>query len=128
MGESGDIIFPKLSEERDMIAFDAIATDLLKYIGMDADICTSEDEAKVKAGKMGDKPDKWPVYFFESDTSGEKPYEEFFTEKEIVDNDKFTNLGIIKNSVKRDQHEIDEIFKRMLALFASDKVTKVRNC
>ncbi|MBP7509539.1 MAG: polysaccharide biosynthesis protein [Prolixibacteraceae bacterium] len=136
MGESGDIFFPKLDEERDMIPFDRIALDLLKYLGMEADVCETEEEAKDKAnrlprfarndGAIGGNDDtvKYPVYFFSSDTSGEKPYEEFFTEKEDLDNDSFINLGVIKNSVKRNSKEIDEIFTKLHNLFESDNVSK----
>ena len=73
---------------------------------------------------LNDNSTSYPVYFFETDTSGEKPYEEFFTEKEVIDNDRFLNLGVIKNSVKKDIGEIDEIFERLKQLFASDHVTK----
>ena len=124
LGEPGDIIFPKLDEERDMISFDAIAGDLLQYLGMEADICSTEEEARQKALLLNENSTKYPVYFFETDTSGEKPYEEFFTENEVIDNDRFINLGVIKNSVKRDLIEIDGIFGRLRALFDSDEVTK----
>ena len=124
LGESGDIIFPKLDEERDMISFDAIALDLLKYLGLKEDICKTEEEARQKALLLNENSTSYPVYFFETDTSGEKPYEEFYTEKEVVDNDKFINLGVIKNSLKRDFREIDEIFERLSKLFASKNVTK----
>jgi len=124
LGESGDIFFPKLDEERDMISFESIALDFLKYIGMEADICQSEAEAKVKAEGLYENSKSYPVYFFETDTSGEKPYEEFYTDKEITDNDKYINLGIIKNSLKRDFREIDEILERLSKLFDSDNVTK----
>jgi FlaA1/EpsC-like NDP-sugar epimerase len=124
LGDSGDIIFPKLDEERDMISFDAIATDLLKYLGLKADICKTEEEARRKALQLNESSTAYPVYFFETDTSGEKPYEEFFTEKEVIDNDRFINLGVIKNSLKRDFREIDEIFERLSTLFDSKNVTK----
>ena len=101
MGESGDIVFPKLDENRDMISFDAIAIDLLKYLGLEPDICKTEEEARRKALLLNEDSAVYPVYFFGTDTSGEKPYEEFFTEKEVLDNNKFINLGVIKNSVKR---------------------------
>lgn len=124
LGESGDIIFPKLDEQRDMITFDAIAGDLLRYIGMEADICGTEEEARQKALLLNENSTKYPVYFFETDTSGEKPYEEFFTEKEVIDNDRFANLGVIKNSVKRDFQEIDGIFEKLSTLLDTDQVTK----
>ncbi len=124
LGEPGDIIFPKLDEERDMISFDTIAGDLLRYLGMEADICSTEEEARQKALLLDENPTKYPVYYFETDTSGEKPYEEFFTEKEVIDNDRFVNLGVIKNSLKRDISEIDDIFSKLRQLFESGNVTK----
>jgi len=66
----------------------------------------------------------YPIFFFGSDTSGEKTFEEFFTEKEVLDNETFINLGVVKNSKKRSMQEIDEIFDRLHTLFESNKVTK----
>lgn len=124
LGESGDIIFPKLDEERDMISFDAIARDLLEFMGLRPDICSTEDEAREKALLLSDKITSYPVYFFQTDTSGEKPYEEFFTDREIIDNDRFINLGVIKNSTRRDFGQIDDIFSRLRTLFDAGSVTK----
>ncbi len=124
LGESGDIIFPKLDEERDMISFEAIALDLLEFLGLEADKSSSEHEARKKALLLNDKSTSYPVYFFETNTSGEKPYEEFYTSGEVIDNDRFVNLGVIKNAVRRDFSEIDGIFSRLRALFDSGKVTK----
>lgn len=125
-GESGDIIFPKLIEERDMISFDAIAIDLLKYLGMEAEICKTEGEAKTKALMLNSNSTKYPVYFFDTDTSGEKPYEEFFTEKEVIDNSRFINLGVIKNSTRRNFYEIKEIFAKLHQIFSSDNISKAK--
>ena len=124
MGESGDIIFPKLDEDKDMIPFEHIVVNLLENMKMEPDLCQTEDEAKQKALLLDKNSTKYPVYYFNSGTSGEKTYEEFFTEKEILDMDRFVNLGVIKNSKKRDIHEIDEIFKRLNQLFDSNEVTK----
>ncbi len=136
MGESGDIFFPKLDEERDMIPFDQIALDLLKELGLTPDICQTEEEAKQKALllKSDHSPlrppapspplSSYPIYFFGSDTSGEKSFEEFFTETEVLDNNSFINLGVVKNSKKRSIQEIDDIFDRLHKLFESKNVTK----
>jgi FlaA1/EpsC-like NDP-sugar epimerase len=124
LGESGDIIFPRLDEEHDMISFDAIAIDLLKYLGLEPDICKTEEGARKKALLLNEISTAYPVYFFETDTSGEKPYEEFYTEKELIDNERFLNLGVIKNSVKKDISEIDEIFLKLKQIFSSDHVSK----
>jgi hypothetical protein len=132
---SGDIFFPKLDEQRDMIAFDRIAHDLLEAIGMEADPCESEAAARAKmAGilrRASTAPSaeqleriRWPVYFFESDTSGEKPYEEFFTAGETLDMDRFINIGIVKNAHRRSLAEIEGIVSDLKSLFARPRVSK----
>ncbi len=124
MGESGDIFFPKLDEERDMIPFDKIALALLKSIGLDPDVCQSEEEAKQKALLLNNDSKSYPIYFFGSDTSGEKAFEEFYTEKETLDNDSFIHLGVVKNSKKRSIAEIEAIFDQLHQLFESQNITK----
>lgn len=124
LGESGDIFFPKLDEELDMIPFDQIALDLLNYLGLQPDICQTEEEARTKAKLLNQTSKTYPVYFFESDTSGEKEFEEFFTENEILDNKTFINLGVVKNSKKRTIEEIDAVFNQFNILFSSASVSK----
>jgi len=124
MGKSGDIFFPKLDPDKNMIPFDKIAKELLEYIGLKPDICKTEDEAREKALLLNEHSVSYPVYFFKSDTSGEKPYEEFFTVKETLNLDLFSNLGVIKNSGKHDQKEIVAILDRLHSMFNSGDVTK----
>lgn len=124
MGESGDIFFPKLDEEKDMIPFDQIAVDLLHTLGLEPDICQTEEEARQKALLLHESSTTYPVYFFGSDTSGEKAFEEFYTDDERLDLDSFINLGVVKNSKKRNLQEIDEIFSRLRQLFNSKDVQK----
>jgi len=124
MGESGDIFFPKLDDKKDMIPFYKIVVDLLTTLGLEPDICQSEEEAKEKAFHLTKSSTSYPVYFFGSATSGEKSYEEFFTENEEVDNGSFINLGVVKNSRKRSIHEIDLIFDQLRHLFESKEITK----
>ena len=124
MGESGDIFFPKLDEEKDMIPFDEIALELLNSLALKADICETEEEARKKASLLNDDSLSYPIYFFGSITSGEKSFEEFFTDEEQLDTTSFINLGVIKNSKKRNVEEIDEIFNRLNKLFESNEVSK----
>jgi len=121
MGESGDIVFPKLDPARDMISFVQVAVGLLREFGMEPDPCETEDEAREKMKNLGNPgvSKKWPVYFFEPDTSGEKAFEEFSTPEETLDFGKFANLGVIKNSKRRPLAEIDIIFNELRRLFAS---------
>ena len=95
-GENGDIFFPKLSEELHLITFADIAVRYLKNLDLQPYLCKDEDEARKLALSLPNER-KWPCLFTESDTTGEKDFEEFYTENEVVDFNKFVNLGVIKN-------------------------------
>jgi FlaA1/EpsC-like NDP-sugar epimerase len=127
MGQRGDIVYPKLDETRDMIPFDQVAIDLLHAMGMEPDSCSSEAEAREKCRTIqgsSSTPKKWPVYFFTSDTSGEKTFEEFFVPGETLDTTTFANLGVIKNAPRRKLAEIDAIFRALRAAFKKPQVSK----
>ena len=79
---------------------------------------------KKKACLLTNKSKSFPVYFFKSDTSGEKSYEEFYTDKEVLDLNTYKSLGVIKNSLKRDIGEIDIIFKNLETVFSENDVLK----
>ena len=124
LGKTGDIFFPKLDKNKDAILFENIAKKLLDYLGLEIDICDSEEEAKMKANLLTNNSKSFPVYFFESATSGEKSYEEFFTDQEVLDLKSYKNLGVIKNSIKRDKVEIDHIVKSLKNIFLKNDVLK----
>jgi len=109
-GENRDIFFPKLSEKLHLITFAEIAVKYLKNLGYEPYLCESEDEARELAKTLPDEG-KWPCYFFKSDTTGEKDFEEFFTENETLDMDRFQNLGIIKNELDFDKDKLDNFEK-----------------
>jgi FlaA1/EpsC-like NDP-sugar epimerase len=121
LGKSGDIFFPKL-EAKDMVNFAGIVAPFLQRLGLEVDICQSEAEAKQKAASLDSN--RYPVYFFQSETSGEKLYEEFYTEQEELQMDKYHALGVIKNAPRRSRGELDRIVTEVEQLFASD-VNKV---
>lgn len=97
-GENRDIFFPKLSEDLHLITFSDIAIRYLKSRGLEAYECESEDEARALISTLP-KQGKWPCFFSPSDTTGEKDFEEFYTDKEVLDMNRFANLGIIKNEL-----------------------------
>ncbi|MGE4465974.1 UDP-N-acetylglucosamine 4,6-dehydratase [Sphaerochaeta sp.] len=102
LGENRDIFFPKLSEKLHLITFAEIAVKYLSMIGYEPYVCSTEDEARSKVKELTEKK-KWPCLFTTSDTSGEKDFEEFYTENEILDMSRFKNLGVIKNECIYDE-------------------------
>lgn len=115
-GENRDVFFPKLNEKLHLISFADIAIKYLEQLGYGPFLCETEEEARemIKSIPL-DK--KWPCLFTSSDTTGEKDFEEFFTEDEILDLERFKNFGIIKNEL--------DIEADKLALFEK-KITDLR--
>ncbi|WP_027849372.1 UDP-N-acetylglucosamine 4,6-dehydratase [Marinospirillum minutulum] len=100
-GKNRDIFFPKLSENLHLITFADIAVKYLQQKGYEPILCASEDEARELAKTLPDEG-KWPCLFTSSDTTGEKDFEEFFTDAETLDMQRFENLGVIKNQPEFD--------------------------
>ncbi|MDO6759741.1 UDP-N-acetylglucosamine 4,6-dehydratase [Tamlana sp. 2_MG-2023] len=97
-GENRDVFFPKLSENLHLITFAQIAEKYLENLGYEPVIVATEDEARAKVHELSQQK-KWPCLFTTSDTTGEKDFEEFFTNNETLDMQRFNNLGIIKNEL-----------------------------
>lgn len=102
MGESGDIVYPRLDPEKDLISFDSFLPDFLREVG-------HED---------------WDARYPAADTDGEKPYEEFFTEDDVKDEKTFVNLGVVKNAKRRSVAEVKAIFGRLREVFDREGATK----
>ncbi len=115
MGENRDIFFPKLDEKLHLTTFSDLARKFLKLRGYEPYECNTEEEAREGAKELISEG-RWPCYFFKSDTTGEKDYEEFFTEKEELDLEKFHGIGIIKNSAKFDEEKLDYFSKEIRSL------------
>ncbi|HCE3218235.1 TPA: UDP-N-acetylglucosamine 4,6-dehydratase [Vibrio parahaemolyticus] len=112
-GENRDIFFPKLSEALHLISFADIAVKYLEQLGFEPYLCSSEDEARELAKTLPEQG-QWPCLFTESDTTGEKDFEEFFTDNEVLDMERFENLGIIKNEPSFDQ-DLLTLFEKSIA-------------
>lgn len=105
-GENRDIFFPKLSENLHLITFAEIAVKYLAEIGYEPYLCKDEDEARTLIETLPQEG-KWPCLFTSSDTTGEKDFEEFFTDKETLDMDRFENLGVIKNELNIEKDKLN---------------------
>lgn len=123
LGKSGEIFFPKLKED-EMKTFAFIGQKLLHELGYEAELCSTEEEARQKATLLDNTSTKYPVYFFESDTSGEKPYEEFYTDDEAKDLDTFVQLGVITSAGRKNKSEIEHLFNELQLLFEKDSLDK----
>ena len=122
-GKNRDIFFPKLSEALHLMSFSDIAIEYLKDRGYEPHICKTEDEAR---GLIKTLPEqgKWPCLFTTSDTTGEKDFEEFYTEKEALDMERFSNLGVIKNEPEYDENQLNDFESNIGELKASMKWSK----
>jgi FlaA1/EpsC-like NDP-sugar epimerase len=120
LGKSGNIFFPKLDFHKDQIYFKDIALDFLNENGFEPVLASSEDDAK--SFDIEGNPGKYPIYFFESDTSGEKTYEEFYTEEEDYELDEFDSLGYIKT--KEEPISFDEVIRDFDVVFDNPESTK----
>ena len=122
-GENRDIFFPKLSEALHLITFADIAVKYLKSLGYEPYLCKDEEEARAFFSNSRSQKE-WPCLFTKSDTTGEKDFEEFFTEKELLDMKRFENLGIIKNEPIYDDALLDEFEETIKELRDQGRWTK----
>ena len=106
LGDNRDIFFPKLSEALNLTRFSDIACRYLRSRGYEPHECESEDEARGRAYELI-AARKWPVYFFASDTTGEKDFEEFFTAAETLDMERFDSIGVILNQPDFDSDKLE---------------------
>lgn len=114
-GENRDIFFPKLNESLNLITFSEIAIRYLNERGLEPYICSSEAEARALVNTLP-RQSKWPCLFTPSDTTGEKGFEEFYTDKENLDMDRFDGIGVIKNNASYDLCRLELFESRIEAL------------
>jgi FlaA1/EpsC-like NDP-sugar epimerase len=122
LGQNREIFFPKLDMEKDLIKFADIFPVLLNKLGFEPVIFNSDEEARKNVGLI--KDGKYPVYVFETNTSGEKLYEEFYTDEEDFDLNKYNALGVIskKPTYKTEQFEV--IFNELYKLLDNPNLQK----
>jgi FlaA1/EpsC-like NDP-sugar epimerase len=123
LGANRDIFFPKLSENLHLITFSDIATQFLNNLGFEAHECESEDEARSRTDELIARK-RWPCFFFKSDTTGEKDFEEFFTDKEDIDMNRLNSVGVIRNLPIFDSGKLDYFLERILTLRAQNYWSK----
>ena len=123
LGNNRDIFFPKLSEKLHLITFSEIAVRYLRERGYEPYECESENEARDRAEELIANK-QWPCYFFKSDTTGEKDFEEFFTDNEDLEMERFETVGVIKNQPDFDESKLDDFMDGIEALRGKGTWTK----
>lgn len=123
LGANREIFFPKL-EEAQMMTFDAIATALLEEHDYEVLLCDSDEEAVDKAEDLKKGSKLYPVHYSGSNTSGEKAFEEFFTDEENVDMIRFDSFGVITDKTIPDAVKVENVMTKLDAAFEKVNLTK----
>ena len=129
LGNNRNILFPKLNEKLHLISFSEIAIRYLRERGYEPYECESENEARDRVEELIAQK-QWPCYFFKSDTTGEKDFEEFFTDDEDLDMERFETVGVIRNQPDFDEAKLKEFMigiegLREKGTWAKDDIVKL---
>ena len=123
LGENREIFFPKPNNDLKLTKFTVIAKNFLNSHGYDVEICRSEGEARSLCKKIN-LTKKWPCYFFPSDTTGEKPFEEFYTNQEEIDWTRFEAIGVIKKEFSDNLLDLENFERSLLSTRAQRNWTR----
>ena len=123
LGNGGEVFFPKLGEDQ-MLTFSSICDDFVKAEGFTKVECQNDSEAKKYAAEMSYESETYPVVYFKSDTTGEKAYEEFYVPGETVNMDRFSALGVVEQTTRRNMTEVNDFFSELEAIFQREDFTK----
>jgi len=111
LGAHREIFFPNLDAGLDLLTFSDIAVRFLRANNYEPVEVNSEEEARGRAGELIEQG-KWPCYFFNSDTPGEKPFEEFYSGDDNVTFERFRDMGVI--SAAKVSAEIERLYRAFL--------------
>jgi FlaA1/EpsC-like NDP-sugar epimerase len=123
LGRNRDIFFPKLGAKLHLITFSDIAVKYLAGLGYKAVPCASEDVARNRVEELAAR-NEWPCWFFVSDTTGEKDFEEFYTDRQQVDWDRFHDVAVIRNDLNVDMRTLDSLYVKLLKYLDTKTWTK----
>lgn len=122
-GRDREIYFPKLSPRLHLITFASMAERYLQSIGYEPYVCDTEDEARRRVDELAAKR-QWPCYFFATDTTGEKDFEEFYTDSEQVDWERYAEMGVVRNDAVAESGQLQRFAEHIADLRRSQQWTK----
>ncbi|RAK00729.1 polysaccharide biosynthesis protein [Aliidiomarina maris] len=112
LGDNRDILFPKLSAKLHLTTFAEIAERYLNALGLEVAVCQTETQARQLMATLPQN-NQWPCLFTDSDTTGEKDFEEFFTAQETLDMRWFESIGVVKSALNFDTEQLDVFAQRI---------------
>jgi FlaA1/EpsC-like NDP-sugar epimerase len=122
-GNSREIFFPKLSDKLHLVSFADMAERYLESIGYEPFPCDSEEEARRRVKELAPQG-RWPCYFFRTDTTGEKDFEEFYESTDDVDWERFHDVGVVRNDVPWEAWRLTQFEEGIRELRAAGEWTK----
>ena len=125
LGKGGEVFFPKLGEDQ-MLTFSSICDDFVKAEGFNKKECEDDAEAKRYASEMCFESKTYPVVYFNSDTTGEKAFEEFYVPGEKIDMQRFQALGVVEQTSRHEMTEVSDFFEKLESIFAKEDFTKAQ--
>lgn len=123
LGNSGEVFFPKLGEDQ-MITFSSFCEKFIHAMGYKGYFCSTDEEAKRYAAERNEDNEDYPVVYFNSDTTGEKGYEEFYVPGEKLNMERFSALGVIEETTRRPMADVEAFFVKLESIFQKDDFTK----
>ena len=112
LGKKQRYFLPQMESADSAISFPEIAQALLEEKGYGLNICSTEEEARNSAeGSIRNM--KWPCYFSESDTTGEKEIEEFYALGDTVDLDQFERIGVLQSDTSANTELLEDFYGKI---------------
>lgn len=124
-GSDRDIFFPKVGETLGLVPLHEVATTFLDQHGFSPFECESEEEARTRSEELIAKR-HWPCFFFKTDTTGEKPAEEFYLEGDQIDWERFETIGVIKHDTTAVSEQLKSFITELEVLRSKRSWTKLR--
>ena len=114
IGQSGKIYIPDLDPAEHLVTMEAAAIGFLNANGFAPEVFALEDEKTAFADLAALRSEnRWPLILTPSDTSGEKPYEEFAGAHETPISDIFTALRANPYSTELSDDQIASLVRKI---------------
>lgn len=113
LGNKNEIFYPKIQNRKNLISFSDLAIKFLKLKNFKPVFFKTENSSR-KFIKTNKNKNLWPCYFFNSDTTGEKKEEIFYSVNDKLNEDKFTDIGIISDAITKQELKKINLFIKNL--------------